>query len=51
MDTLDGRAAETAHAGQINAVFLQPFNAVRRFVRQFFDQFGIVDALAADHGV
>ena len=51
MDTLDGRAAEAAHAGQINAVFLQPFNAVRRFVRQFFDQFGIVDALAADHGV
>ncbi len=51
MDALDGRAAEGRHIGQADALALQPFNGLGGVVHQGIDQRGIVDALAADHGV
>jgi len=51
MDTLDGCAAEAGNAVQSDAVLVQPVDGVSAVRAQSLHQSGVVDALAADHGV
>ena len=51
MDTLDGCAAEAGNAVQGDAVLVQPVDSVSAVGAQSLHQCGVVDALAADHGV
>ena len=51
MDTLDGCAAEAGNAVQSDAVLVQPVDGVSAVGAQGLHQCGVVDALAADHGV
>ena len=51
MDALDGCAAEAGNAVQSDAVLVQPVDGVSAVRAQSLHQSGVVDALAADHGV
>ena len=51
VDTLDGCAAEAGNAVQSDAVLVQPVDGVSAVGAQSLHQSGVVDALAADHGV
>ena len=51
VDALDGRTAEAGDVVQGDAVLIQPVDGGSRALTQGLDQLGIVDALAADHGV
>ena len=51
MDTVDGRAAECTGVLQVDVVVAQPLNALGGVLGQHLDQLGVVDALAADHGI
>ena len=51
VDTLDGCAAEAGNAVQGDAVLVQPVDGVSAVRAQSLHQSGVVDALAADHGV
>ena len=51
MDTLDGSAAEAGDAGHRRADGLQPVNGIVTVLAEGADQFRIVQALAADHGI
>ena len=51
MDTLDGCAAEAGNAVQGDAVLVQPVDGVSAVGAQGLHQCGVVDALAADHGI
>ena len=51
MDALDGCTAEAGDVVQGDAVLVQPVDGVSRVCAQGLDQLGVVDALAADHGI
>ena len=51
MDALDGCTAEAGDVVQGDAVLVQPVDGVSGVCAQGLDQLGVVDALAADHGI
>ena len=51
MDALDGCTAKAGNAVQGDAVLVQPIDGISRVGAQGLHQSGVVDALAADHGV
>ena len=51
MDALDGCTAEAGDVVQGDAVLVQPVDGVSGVCTQGLDQLGVVDALAADHGI
>ena len=51
VDSLDGSAAECANAGQRSAHGIQPNDGISGVAAQGLDQLGVVDTLAANHGV
>ena len=51
MDALNGCTAEAGDVVQGDAVLVQPVDGVSGVCAQGLDQLGVVDALAADHGI